>query len=147
VFILFYIYFILFLLSHRFISVVPGAEPAKDKGKEKEKDEAEAGDAEKAIATKQELQEEDIAGEGDPTSSLQNLQPNIPKDYELFLNLVEFCKMVLLVEASTKSSASGTQAEGSASAVKREPTEDDDDLSVVKKEDGSGTKTHDNRFI
>lgn len=27
--------------------------------------------------------------------SLQALQPNIPKDFDLFLNLVEFCKLIL----------------------------------------------------
>jgi len=44
------------------------------------------------------LPEDRVMEEGDPTISIQNLQPNIPKDYELFLNLVEFCKMVLLLE-------------------------------------------------
>ena len=29
------------------------------------------------------------------TASTQSLQPNIPKDFDLFLNLVDFCKSIL----------------------------------------------------
>ena len=31
----------------------------------------------------------------DSTSSTLSLQPNIPKDFDLFLNLVDFCKSIL----------------------------------------------------
>ena len=65
---------------------------SEGKGKEKVRDEDKAKENEKR-------KEE---GEGDeevPTTDIgvavQNLLPKIPKDFELFLNLVEFCKAIL----------------------------------------------------
>jgi hypothetical protein len=108
----------------------------RDKGKEKQKEDTDTGDADKQAAVKQE--DEDIAAEGDPTASLQNLQPNIPKDYELFLNLVEFCKMVLLVE-STKAK----EGHAGSTPVKTEPSGADQAAAAIKEEDGQkeGTLT------
>ncbi len=101
-----------------------GVGDLKDKGKEKGE-----ADADGEKPAKQE-DRDDITSESDPTASLQNLQPNIPKDYELFLNLVEFCKVVLLLEsANTKDGDSGPTP-----AVKTEP---DIDQAAVKEEDGA----------
>lgn len=105
----------------------------KEKGKEKQKDDA---DAETDKAAKQE--EEEVNAEGDPTASLQNLQPNIPKDYELFLNLVEFCKKVLLLESvKTKEGSNDSTA-----ATKSEPDVDHLQAAEVKVEDEQKEGSH-----
>lgn len=86
-------------------------------------------------ATKQEdtntrLEDEDqMSADGDPTAALQNLQPNIPKDYELFLNLVEFCKRVLRIEDKKEKDNPIPER------IKQEPI-NDADTSALKGEEG-----------
>ncbi len=92
------------------------------KGKEKEDEEI------KELTNESKKQDAAITDEEvlvDHSASMQNFQPKIPKDYELFLNLVEFCKLVLTVpEAKSKSSSYSTES------------------TIIKKEEADDTQAH-----
>lgn len=80
--------------------------------------------------TKQGGDDEHITTDSDPTAAIQNLQPNIPKDYELFLNLVEFSKKILLIEGTRQKDGGNQKA-----AVKKERPDLDMDTSAVEEEE------------
>ena len=80
-------------------------EKESDKEKEKEKEAQSEGKGKEKVRDEDKAKENEKRkeeGEGDeevPTTDIgvavQNLRPKIPKDFELFLNLVEFCKAIL----------------------------------------------------
>jgi hypothetical protein len=78
------------------------ATAASKKGKEKEKEEDDKPKEDTSAANESEDSEDNAGAVVDPTMFIQNLRLNVPKDYELFVNLVEFCKLVLPISEDNK---------------------------------------------